>query len=884
MSEAMPPTGNSECVGLIGPMTLAWTNTFKSGMDQLAPCLVIVWHSEWMYPHHGLWQKLYERLRHVGKDGTRILVVIFGDTPHDLDEEDLGNPLLVLLRALAEDADSNRAGGCGWAAISDVVRFRSESVKWKLHPDSALLRFCRVCAAISEGPSGAEVKSDLGPLSLTQFFQFLRDPVGFRANILHGAEKPDQERRRLCELKWLATHAHIPQCQATEHGTTLKILVVENEPKGLCAKNLEAAKRCRQRPTLATMASSPLRYISNAEFYVIRTGFASLKAASYMGVQARKCVPDSWESLPFWDEVGQLTDIPWAEIDLVLQDVMLGRDAGCDSGLALAPLYFEACPQALVFLLTSLDIESLVVSGDVNWRYVDAVIPKDGLENLWSEYRRCFLERFGRMFWPDWSSAKMEQRMLLRGLFGSLRKWQIEPDILWHGQNLPEMIDHANRHITALWRMTNEFVGTLLENGAANKGVFSLRRRIALAVAVWMHDVGHRGDEYVAGAMDVRASHAGISERLLLRNPDAYGLGWLAEAHTLPHEPCQGTERGRDTRLECRNALKCHAGNEPLCLLREVGLLCRHHQSNAPLDRQSLIRMAARGKSPSVYSLIPDASADPTTPPINTEEFLRIMTNESLPAPSPRGTRLRALEDFVVLNPTAFMYIAGLLRMLDALQLHRSRVGSVASINSFIEFLNTRFLWCATERKRLEHTLRAATPGTRAFHRATGDLDALGEYELLLTVQHVHYWRQSAVHDVRVLWRWNLKGAAGIDIAYTLNERALAGLAVIKSKLPTVDRTGRPLSLANVLDPAPITSNSGTETSEMISEISTWIRNIVTDVILPEHKSQYGDGTKADARGYLGVLADNVRFRVVVTGTDQTSFDREKPYVIHPNK
>ncbi len=611
----------------------------------------------------------------------------------------------------------------------------------------------------------------------------------------------------------------------------------------------------------------------DARVYLVSKGFDRLKS------------PDGREELK--KAFTSREPFGWDEVDLVLQDIVLDDDSKTADGLELVPHYFEACPQALVFVLTSLDIESLVGSGDVNWKYVDCIISKRSLATLWYEYRRCFCERFGRMFWPDWRSIDdkhRQDRRLLRQLFGSLRKWQIEPDILWHGQNLPEMIDHANRHITALWRLTNDFIGTLMENGAANMEVISLRRWIALAIAVWMHDVGHRGDEYLAGPMDVRASHAGISERLLLRNPDAYTLGWLLSDSSIPHKPCRSNENktdGRTVRLECRNATQCRAETEEsLCLLREVGLLCRHHQSNAPLDKYSIAGMAKRGKAPSVYSLIPDMASDR----VETEQFLEAMTNDRLPTPWPSGTRVRTLDEFTLHTPASFKCIAGLLRMLDALQLHRSRVGSAASIKSFNDFLDTRFRWCATERERLEHTLRAATPGTHAFTRAIGDLDALGEYELLLTTQKVHYWRQAAVHDVQVVWRWLAKGEALVDIAYTLNVQALKELELLKSTPPRVAGTGEPIYLKDVLNHSPIENHSEMQSNVSAAEISIWINNVAKEVVRPEHNSQYGDGRPVTVDGYLGVLADNVTLRVVVAGTDRTPFDREGPYVIRQSK
>jgi hypothetical protein len=96
--------------------------------------------------------------------------------------------------------------------------------------------------------------------------------------------------------------------------------------------------------------------------------------------------------------------VPWPKIDLVLQDIMLGRGNEF-TGLDLLPRYLKACPQALVFVLTGMDIESLTMSGDIDWQYVDAVIPKRRLGCLWWEYVRCFRQKYGRMFWDLWRNS-----------------------------------------------------------------------------------------------------------------------------------------------------------------------------------------------------------------------------------------------------------------------------------------------------------------------------------------------------------------------------------------------------------------------------------------------------------------------------------------------
>ncbi len=900
MSDGIITTDKSVTVGVLGPMKEAWTQTFLHGIEQaLGPCLVIVWHREWMYPHHGLWNTLLSSLQTAAED-TQILVIIFGDTPDDLDGLDEYDALKILLRALAQDSEKTDAWRPGWASISSPAQFRSACVKWRGPNASAMKRLCTVVGAL-ETYRKAPPEESLPAPTLCEFFQFLSSPDSFRTKSLHDSPKDAPQGLRM--LKWLASVATMPR------SAPLMILLVENRPGTLkdvkvIGKISAAADSKGSCPDLGAtndsiaealgclrMDAAPLSFLSGVRVYLVSApeGFEQLRSEAGRGELERELAQlDEDDGAPADER------FRWDRLDLVLQDIVLDDRGMGGDGLALTPFYFDACPQALVFVLTSLDVESLVGSGDVNWRFVDCIISKTALATLWYEYQRCFCERFGRMFWFDWvSELCVSDRKLLRGLFGSLRRWQIEPDILWHGQNLPEMIDHADRHIRALWQLANKVIGTLLENGGGSANVLSLRRRVAFAVAIWMHDVGHRGDEYIADSMDIRASHAGISERLLLRNPGAYTLGWLMDLDYVPAEGCRPSSRtyvedeaDRESRLECRNAVTCTNGSA-VCLLREIGLLCRHHQSNAPLDDESIWRMAVRGKAPSLYSLVPDDTIPPEHQSRPTSErFLGNMSDQTSPLPSPAGTRIRTLSQFQPSGDGTLSCLAGLLRMLDALQLHRSRVGTSASIESFREFLDNRCKWCKAERRRLVDAMRAAVPGTKAYSRAMSDLDKLGDYELVLTTQHLHYWRQSVVYEQEVQWRWMADGCGAIELGFVLSESALSNLKNISSVLPDRTGPGKRLRLDGVLKTVLSSDRSklkgGVPQHPLSEEIAMWTLEVQEEVVRSEHRSQYSGDAKDRSRGYLGVLAnDNIMFRIAVLGTDHGKFE-EGEFLVYP--
>jgi hypothetical protein len=840
----MTPPGPKEVkyIGSDGPLQKACELVFQ-WQNLTEKLIVILWHPGWIWGGQSYWKDLHKALEKA-TDEIRILVAIADETPDVDGTPESRRALKALLRALAVDTagskDLRKENLGGWCCITDFKRLAGARVLWKRDPQSSLIALAKVAASRAVPPS-----SESRP-SIDEFFHFLDDPVAYRTKTLHGA-KPEEAVADLRTLKWLdaaATYGPSPK---------LKVLIIENQPEELSETNQKIGKSLAS--IAATGRTSPLQFHgAEADFYLVKDNFETLIEQLRRG----KVTAIKW-NLSKPGNLKNSHELNCSEIDLILQDIVLGEEGKGQglSGLDLAPEFYQACPQALVFLITNLDVETLVGSGDVNWKYVDCIVSKQALATLWYEYRRCFRERFGKMFWADWGMVEDKERRLLRNLFGSLRRWQIEPDILWHGQTLPEMIDHANRHVSALWKLVNEVIGTIMERGGADPKVLSLRHRIALSIAIWMHDVGHRGDEYFANSMDIRAAHAGISERLLLRNPEAYSLGWLLD--DLPHAPCtKPNSKGKDKRLACRNRATCFKKsgekNLPLCILREAGLLCRHHQSNAPLDVTSLQTMAKRGKEPSVYSLVPDERVQKSED--HPEDFLRKITNDALPPPSPQGVLVRTLEDFTTNDKDHFRALAGVLRMLDALQIHRARVGSAASIKSFQEFLAARFGWCKSERVRLEEDRRAATPGKKNFQKVSAKLDELGEYEILLNIQGVHYWRQAAVHEIEVRWRWQHGGKATLVLDYCLDDKALQLIKKLKAVVPDLaGGAGETFELKNVLD------GKGPK--------QQWMKDFEKETFGNEHKSQYGSDAnspvKHPKKGYLGAMLPAVDFEIVVS-------------------
>lgn len=863
------------------------------------------------------WSELAVRLSELSDatlDILDILVVLPFQSPDQCERIAGGSSPRRLLRSLHADQDA--AGSApGWISYEELPAVLDQPegrfLSWSPRPkpsESHLVRYCRCMASLtkSEGELplepfliGWDEKTDddvlqtgssaIGP---SELHRFLADPTGFATRELHGASayvaspdgRPSQLEgkwtRKLEVLELLAGRLNVPR------NLPLNILVVDNDIDGL-KDWVKLANRVFARDAGPLQDEWPgcysLSWLRDANWFLLskQTEFDQLLRGewpSQAGV---------WQ----FDKDGNpqlegTCEVPWGSLDLILQDIMLDPRDSEPTGLEIVPHYLEHCPQSLVFALTGMDVESLIRSGDPAWQQLDAVIPKRRLGSLWWQYYRAFRRRFGRSFWRSWLAADdgpgFGCRQSLRQLFSNLRRWSLEPAILTQGQGVQEMIDHGHRHITALWRLTDDTVGTLLENSSPG---LPTRDLMVFAMAVWLHDIGHRGNEFTDDPADVRAWHGGISEYLLLKNPSAFGLDWLLKNSPcitdLPDDPSHWSppEPKDHPLLKCRNSLECtteeRTGPE-LCPIRKVGLLCRHHQSNAPLDITSLEKMSEKGKTPSPYSRV----RFPPRKPLDAQQDLEDWLSTSKSLEGWYGSEIRCLNDFT-LGEGHLLPLAGLLRMLDAIQLHRSRVGTTTSIESFNAFLAERSRWCRRKLAEVERVLAITTPGTESYQSLLARFFALRQYERLVNVQHVHYWRQLAVREADARWSWDQdNGSATVTILLTLDPMGLSHLEKIRAfqQTPQVEEISLLETLRNQVDGLarekdhedwirhPNRALLGHPSSETFR---IWAMHVRDDVILSEHKSQeILSEEKAHELGenhrqlYLRCFPESVAFRI----------------------
>lgn len=571
---------------------------------------------------------------------------------------------------------------------------------------------------------------ELQKINPDEFSKYLMNPNKFIEDCLHSVKedekkiaKIEQIKKTILDFDSMYAKLKIP------FGIGLNILVVENKPTDdTFVKKLKSLKTA---------------FGKNLKFYLIWEKLSDFEKALQESNSIVQYI-DSCIGDPYEIKVPQ--DITLTDVDLILQDIFL--EAGGISGSDFAELYFDAAPQAMVFFLTNMDIETLAASGYDN--KVDRLIGKDRMKGIMKCYYDRFHELYGPLLWQVFvdskernGNASLTDRASVRKLLGNIRTWTIAPKILFHGFALPEMVDHEFRHTVGLWKMANNILGPFLER--MPKDIMPDEDRILLALAIWLHDIGHRGDEHHFVPMEIRENHGAISESLILEHFESLGIGWLKDL--CDNEKCR--------RFKCccgtvhRNK-KEGCFNEEICSLRKLGLICRYHQSTAPMTVNKLKTLIPKLKFPSPYCIVgmEDLSHEVGDDhDFQIEQWLDMTKDFGW-----LGTDIRTLKEFK--DSERLLNLTGMLRWLDALHTHSEKVGSVLEVKSFLSYLKMRKKYCEKRIEEIDNLLDKTVVGSEAYLSALAERFRLDKYSELLDVQGIHLWRSGLVRHIKGEWFW----------------------------------------------------------------------------------------------------------------------------------
>lgn len=283
-------------------------------------------------------------------------------------------------------------------------------------------------------------------------------------------------------------------------------------------------------------------------------------------------------------------------IDVFLEDSVNGVDL-----LKLFTAYYPKIPSFILSMSDDFEIVS-----DTIKEGADFFIHKSQLFSLPYTYYR-YIQKLGLIF-PFIFNKKYEENLI-----GNIRYWKFKRDLLWFGDKCYHMINHSYQHTLNDWNKLNEILVPLLRE---NNNLFDFRKNpkrketseskedkngthkekkreneewlYSLCMAVWLHDIGHKGNERYGAAYLIRDNHGYISAEYILKSPKLFGIKedgkndeYYENIKFTPSDPGSAVEilyKRIQEKKQLSNAEK-------------IALLCAYHKSNMPLTDEDYYKL-----------------------------------------------------------------------------------------------------------------------------------------------------------------------------------------------------------------------------------------------------------------------------------------------------
>jgi hypothetical protein len=108
-----------------------------------------------------------------------------------------------------------------------------------------------------------------------------------------------------------------------------------------------------------------------------------------------------------------------------------------------------------------------------------------------------------------------------KNLLGNIRYWTFKKDLLWFGDKCYHMIDHSFKHTLDDWKNMNKVLVPLLKEKLID---LDDKLLYSFCMAIWLHDIGHKGTDVHGEPHLIRDNHGYISGELILRYPELFRI------------------------------------------------------------------------------------------------------------------------------------------------------------------------------------------------------------------------------------------------------------------------------------------------------------------------------------------------------------------------
>jgi CheY-like chemotaxis protein len=477
------------------------------------------------------------------------------------------------------------------------------------------------------------------------------------------------------------------------------------------------------------------------------------------------------------------------EIDFLIFDVYLGEDKDGDD---FVELFTKRYPE----------IPILILSGSEDFDLVEKCLDKGAdfyLNKKFIFSLPLFLHRvynkYGKLIWLNAGDTYK------RKLLGRVRYWMHHKDFLWYGDKCYHMIDHGFKHTYDNWKHTNQLLPIVLENiksfnlqNAKKKSPIEEHEIYSFSLAMWLHDIGHKGNENYSEAYQIRDNHSFISGELVINNPELFKIiengdnkyDTYYKKIKFPHGPCKvPVSQFIMERPEYDSDAKLF--DKGLSNLERVALFCIYHKSNAPLTRKGGVEMLSSGRFiPKEFFI----NSDNTKGNLVTMEDI---LNNRLNGDNAEGEKQKILS------------LMTLFRFIDGLDIHDVRVGDITEKDLKLHVINQdKRYYLKKLKEEVDYICEKIAGDSPALalqiytqlyqipvekigkgefkvdsqyrefvEKQIGKIDnywMILNYAQFISVQDGHFDLHSCVKDINIQTRFdNQKNADLINIIYTIN-------------------------------------------------------------------------------------------------------------------
>jgi CheY-like chemotaxis protein len=331
------------------------------------------------------------------------------------------------------------------------------------------------------------------------------------------------------------------------------------------------------------------------------------------------------------------------DFDFILVDIYLGEDE--PNGIELIKLLTAKYPNIPSFALSVSDDFSIMK--DAIKEGADYYILKNQIFSLLYVYY-TYLKEIGEIheFFKDEKYKK--------NLLGNIRYWSFKKDLLWFGDKCYHMIDHSFKHTLDDWKNMNRVLVPLLRENPKDENQRPLLNLdddllYSFCMAVWLHDIGHKGTDVHGEPHLIRDNHGYIAGELILRYPELFRIKEKDDYYN--HNSIDFSK------VSILEMMFNRDDRNDLSITEMIALFSIYHKSNAPVDWKEYKKLLRDKKSiPLEYYKGKEKKDE------------NILTLEKI-----LKKRVKDKDEFI----KKFLRLTILFRFIDAIDIRRIRVGDV---------------------------------------------------------------------------------------------------------------------------------------------------------------------------------------------------------------